>query len=77
MLKKIGLAFFGLAATAKIYETATDSYIFTRTLRTVRCGLHILYAYKIAFNEDNYLDIHESIAEDIYNSKFSMIKLVS
>jgi len=31
--------------------------------------LHILYGYKIAFNEDNYLDIHESIAKDIYESK--------
>lgn len=58
MLKKFGLGLLGLATTAKIYESYTDSYIFTRTFRTISCGIHILYAYKIAFNEDNYLEIH-------------------
>jgi hypothetical protein len=51
MLRKIGLGFLGVAASAKIYESYTESYIFTRTLRTIRCGLHILYAYKVSFNE--------------------------
>lgn len=65
------------AAGAKLYETQTESYIFTRNLRTIKCGLHILYAYKIAFNEENYLDIHESVAEDIYNSKSFAMQPVS
>lgn len=68
MLRKLGLGLLVVAAGARLYETQTESYIFTRNLRTVRCGLHILYAYKVAFNEENYLDIHESVAEDIYNS---------
>jgi hypothetical protein len=68
MLLKFGLGTLGLLTLAKVYESTTDSYVFTRNLRTIRCGLHILYAYKIAFNENNYLDIHEGVAEDIYNS---------
>ncbi len=58
MLKKIGLSFLGVATLAHAYETYNDTYIYTRNLRTIRCGLHILYGYKIAFNEDTYLDIH-------------------
>lgn len=58
MLRKIGISLLVAAAGARLYETQTESYIFTRNLRTVRCGLYILYAYKISFNEDNYLDIH-------------------
>jgi hypothetical protein len=69
MLRKIGISLLVAAAGAKLYESQTESYIFTRNLRTIKCGLHILYSYKILFNEDNYLDIHESVAEDIYNSK--------
>ena len=34
--------------------------------------MHILYGYKIAFNEENYLDIHESIAKDIYESNWDL-----
>lgn len=68
MLKKIGYSFLGLTLAAHAYERYQESYIFTRNLRTIRCGLHILYGYKIAFNEENYLDIHESIAKDIYES---------
>lgn len=55
---------FGL--TAKAYEISNESYMFTRMIRTIKCGLHILYAYKIAFDEHNYLDIHDSVAKDIY-----------
>lgn len=54
---------------AAAYDNITESYIFTRTLRTIKCGIHILWAYKVAFNETNYLDIHESVAKDIYESK--------
>jgi hypothetical protein len=32
------------------------------------CGLRILYNYKVAFNEDNFMDIHEYTARDIYNT---------
>ena len=37
-----------------------------RNLNTLRCGLHILYSYKIAFSPENCMAIHESIAKDIY-----------
>lgn len=77
MLRKVGISLLLAAAGAKLYETQTESYIFTRNLRTIKCGLHILYAYKIAFNEENYLDIHESVAEDIYNSKRFVMQPVS
>lgn len=75
MIRKLGLSLLGIAGAAHAYESYNESYIFTRNLRTVRCGIHILYAYKIAFNEDNYLDIHESIAKDIYESKNDLMKL--
>lgn len=66
MIRKIGKAFALTATCAATYDYVSESYIFTRTLRTLRCGLHIVYAYKIQFNENNYLEIHESVAEDIY-----------
>ena len=37
------------------YERYSESYILTRTLRTIDCGLLILYSYKWAFDKDNYL----------------------
>jgi hypothetical protein len=70
-MKKLFFGSLAIIATGGIYERLSESYIFTRNLRTIRCGLHILYAYKIAFNKDNYLDIHESIAKDIYESYFN------
>ena len=73
MIRKLAIGLTGLAVAGKAYETYQESHIFTRTFRTIRCGLHILYAYKIAFNEENYLDIHESVAEDIYNSIYGLL----
>jgi len=55
MLRKLTYGLLGAVAVGKAYEVYTESYIFTRNLRTIRCGIHILYAYKIAFNEENYL----------------------
>lgn len=54
MIRKIGkfvakTTALGVAAAA-VYDVTSDSYIFTRTLRALRCGLHIVYAYKIQFN---------------------------
>lgn len=50
MLLKFGLGSLGLIGAAKIYDVASESNVFSRNLRTIKCGLHILYAYKIAFN---------------------------
>ena len=54
MIRKLGICLLGVGA-AHAYESYTESYIFSRNLRTVRCGLHILYAYKVAFSKENYL----------------------
>jgi hypothetical protein len=70
MKRKFVIGTIGLVCLARFYETYTESYIFTRNFRTIRCGINILYSYKIAFNENNYLQIHDNIAEDIYNSNF-------
>jgi hypothetical protein len=77
MLRTIGIGLLLTAGAARLYETQTESYIFTRNLRTIRCGLNILYSYKVSFNEENYLDIHEEVAEDIYNSKSFNTQLAS
>lgn len=69
MIRKIGVFSAALVAGAASYDYFSGSYLFTRNLRTLKCGLHILYAYKYAFNENNYLEIHESVAKDIYESK--------
>lgn len=60
-----GLCIIGAGAG---FDWVTDSYVFTRNLRTALCGLKILYSYKIKFSEKNYLEIHEDIAKSIYNS---------
>ncbi len=62
MIRKIGkfvakTTALGVAAAA-VYDVTSDSYIFTRTLRALRCGLHIVYAYKIQFNENNVFEVH-------------------
>lgn len=58
MIRKLGIFTSFLVGGAAAYDVITDSYVFTRNLRTIKCGLYILYAYKIAFNENNYLEIH-------------------
>lgn len=39
-----------------------------RSLRTIRCGLNILYQYKVRFDATNANEIHELIAKDIYET---------
>lgn len=68
MIRKLALGLGTLTLSAAAYDIFSDSYVFTRNLRTIRCGLHILWAYKVAFNESNYLEIHDSVAKDIYES---------
>jgi hypothetical protein len=55
----------GLAAIA-IYDCLTPEKILIRNLNTLRCGFWILYNYKIRFNADNYMQIHDDTAKDIY-----------
>lgn len=59
MIRKIGKTIAVTTAvgvaTAASYDYLSDSYIFTRTFRALRCGLHIVYAYKVQFNENNFL----------------------
>ena len=50
-MKKIALFTSTLIGSGLAYDYLSDSYVFTRNLRTVRCGINILYSYKIAFNE--------------------------
>ncbi len=65
-MKKLAILTGGLIGSAYAYDNITESFVFTRNLRTIRCGLNILYSYKIAFNEENCMQIHEDIAKDIY-----------
>ncbi len=74
MIRKIGILSALAFGTAAAYDVISDSYVFTRNLRTIKCGLYILYAYKIAFNENNYLEIHESVAKMIYESNCQTIQ---
>ncbi len=71
-MRKLAILTGGLIGSTYAYDHITESFIFTRNLRTIKCGLNILYSYKIAFNEDNCMQIHENIAKDIYESKFIM-----
>ncbi len=69
-MKKFAIGSLAFACLARLYETQTESYVFTRNLRTIKCGINILYSYKFAFDSHNYLEIHDNIAEDIYNSTY-------
>lgn len=37
----------------------------------MRCGINILYQYKIRFNAYNAEEIHELIAKDIYDTCYA------
>lgn len=55
MIRKLGIFTTLAVAGGAAYDVLSDSYVFSRNLRTIKCGLYILYAYKIAFNENNFL----------------------
>lgn len=74
MIRKIGILSALALGGGAAYDVLSDSYVFTRNLRTIKCGLYILYAYKIAFNENNYLEIHENVAKIIYESNCKAIQ---
>ncbi|CAD8165848.1 unnamed protein product [Paramecium pentaurelia] len=57
----LGLAAFG-------YDEYNESKIIRRNANTIRCGLNILYQYKIRFNAENANDVHETVAKDIYET---------
>lgn len=48
-----------------------------RNLNTLRCGFWILWNYKVRFNADNYMEIHDMTAKDIYESKPHVMQHVS
>lgn len=62
MFKKFLYSSVSVFCLAKGYETYNETYVFSRICRTLSTGFKILYYYKIAFDEKNYLDIHEYIA---------------
>lgn len=66
-----------LIAGMTAYDVVSGSYIFSRSARAVLCGMYIYYGYKIAFNENNYLQIHENVAKSIYESKHPETKPAS
>lgn len=49
-LSKFALFTSSLIGSALAYDNITESYVFARNLRTIKCGINILYSYKIAFN---------------------------
>lgn len=53
--QRLGATILGFSISAKAYESYNESYMFTRMLRTIKCGIHILFDYKIRFDENNYL----------------------
>ena len=59
MLKRTVLPVGTLAIGAKVYDEVTGTFIFTRTLRAVNCGLYILYAYGTVYNSGNYSEVHK------------------
>ena len=68
MLKKIATSLATATTLAYAYDHFTQSHIVERNLRTAKCLLYILYSYKLNFNEENYLQVHESVAQAIYDS---------
>lgn len=48
--------------------SAIPRKILSRNLRTIRCGLNILYQYKWRFDASCAEEVHEAIAKDIYET---------
>lgn len=67
------LIFLGGLAALLTYDYFTPQRIILRNLNTVRCGLRILYDYKIKFNSENVMQIHEGVAKDIYESNILLM----
>ena len=68
--------FLGGLALILGYDALTEEKIILRNLNTIRCGLKILYNYKIRFNANNYLEVHEDVAKDIYESTSTLTQPV-
>jgi len=60
---------FGVVAAATVYDCLTPEKILIRNLNTLRCGFWILWNYKVKFDANNFMEIHEATAKDIYESK--------
>jgi|JI6StandDraft_1071083.scaffolds.fasta_scaffold18720_2 hypothetical protein len=59
---------FGTAVAAGIYDCFTPEKILMRNLNTLRCGFWILWNYKVKFDANNFMEIHDITAKDIYES---------
>lgn len=73
-LKRLAILAASAISAATAYDVISESYVFTRNLRAIRCGINILYQYKIRFNETNVLEVHEAVAKDIYESTLFFTK---
>ncbi len=65
-MKKLLKTTFLFSTMGLIYDYNTREQVAIRNLRTVWCGMKLLYNYKIRFSEDNFNEIHETTARDIY-----------
>lgn len=49
-LKRFAIFAASAISAGAAYDVISESYVFTRNLRAIRCGINILYQYKIRFN---------------------------
>lgn len=63
--KKTFIFAVGLSLLLK-YDYHTSERLITRNLNTLRCGIRILWDYKVRFNSENCMAIHEEVARDVY-----------
>lgn len=66
-------ATLGAVAAFLVYDCLTPEKIMIRNLNTIKCGLVILYNYKIRFNAENFNEVHEDTARTIYESMYRVI----
>ncbi|KAM3147194.1 hypothetical protein pb186bvf_000910 [Paramecium bursaria] len=68
MFKKAFFGFTGLTGLYGIYDYNSENQLLTRNIRTIMCGINILYQYKIRFNAETADEVHENVAKSIYET---------
>ena len=50
---------------AGLYDYNSNEKVITRSLRTLKIGIKLVYNYKFRFNPETAMEIHETTAKDI------------
>jgi aarF domain-containing kinase len=68
MLRLLSKVTVASTAAYVAYDSTTREKNILRCARTIRCGLNVLYQYKIRFSAENSNEVHEIVARDIYET---------